>query len=71
MEHYPGTIRCPNSASMGSPNSASMGSKVTTGMRIGAKTVITWSDLQIVFDVFSGPKSPGIELYASAAPHGH
>jgi hypothetical protein len=63
MERYPGTIRC--------PNFASMGGKVMTGMRIGAKTVSTWSDLQIVFDVFSEPKSPGIEFYASAAPHGH
>jgi hypothetical protein len=59
MEHYPGTIRC--------PNSASMGSKVTTGMRIGAKTVITWSDLQIVFDVLLLARLPnrsGLKLHA-------
>jgi hypothetical protein len=38
-----------------------------TGMRIGAKTVITWSDLQTVFDVLWEPQSLRIESDACAA----
>ena len=40
-----------------------------TGMRIGAKTVIVYSDLQTVFDLFWELWSPRIEFDAYAAAH--
>jgi len=42
-----------------------------TGMRVGAKTVIAYSDLRSVFDVFWGHRSPRIESDAYAATQGH